>query len=82
MSVTCGRAICCKAKRRGIPLSVARHNAHLPERQRLVLQLYFVEQLNLSEIAAVLEVSIPRVHQIKASALQALRQMLEPADQD
>lgn len=62
--------------------SLAAAIARLPERQRLVLQLYFVEELNLAEIAAVLEVSIPRVHQIKASALHALRQMLEPADQD
>ncbi len=56
--------------------------ARLPERQRLVLQLYFVEELNLSEIAAILEVSIPRVHQIKASALKALRQMLADARPD
>ena len=40
------------------------------------------EKRGLAEIAAVLEVSIPCVHQIKASALHALRQMLEPADQD
>ncbi len=49
----------------------------LPERSRLVVQLYFVEELNLSEIAEVLSVSIPRVHQIKAQALQALRKDLE-----
>lgn len=53
--------------------------AALPSRQRLVLQLYFVEELNLAEIAAVLEVSVPRVHQIKAAALKALRQTLNEA---
>jgi RNA polymerase sigma factor for flagellar operon FliA len=47
--------------------------ASLPERHQLVIQLYFVEELNLSEIAAVLGVSVPRVHQLKASALEKVR---------
>ncbi|MCP5395396.1 MAG: sigma-70 family RNA polymerase sigma factor [Sphingomonadaceae bacterium] len=47
--------------------------AALPERLQMVVQLYFVEELNLSEIAAVLDVSVPRVHQLKASALAKLR---------
>jgi RNA polymerase sigma factor for flagellar operon FliA len=45
----------------------------LPERQQLVVQLYFVEELNLAEIAMVLGVSVPRVHQLKAAALDKLR---------
>ena len=45
----------------------------LPERLQLIVQLYFVEELNLAEIAQVLEVSIPRVHQLKAQALDRLR---------
>ena len=49
----------------------------LPERLRLVVQLYFVEELNLAEIAQVLQVSIPRVHQLKAQALAKLRERLE-----
>lgn len=49
----------------------------LPERLKLVVQLYFVEELNLAEIAQVLEVSIPRVHQLKAQALSKLRESLE-----
>ena len=49
----------------------------LPERLQLVVQLYFVEELNLAEIAGVLEVSIPRVHQLKAQALDRLRAALE-----
>lgn len=48
----------------------------LPERLQLVLQLYFVEELNLTEIAAVLEVSVPRVHQLKAQALLKLRELM------
>ncbi|MBS0253981.1 MAG: sigma-70 family RNA polymerase sigma factor [Proteobacteria bacterium] len=48
----------------------------LPERLQLVIQLYFVEELNLAEIAQVLEVSVPRVHQLKAQALDRLRAAL------
>lgn len=45
----------------------------LPERLQMVIQLYFLEELNLAEIAEVLDVSVPRVHQLKANALGALR---------
>ena len=45
----------------------------LPERLQRIIQLYFVEELNLAEIAAVLGVSIPRIHQLKAQALERLR---------
>jgi RNA polymerase sigma factor for flagellar operon FliA len=45
----------------------------LSERHQLVVQLYFVEELNLAEIAAILDVSVPRVHQLKASALEKIR---------
>lgn len=51
--------------------------AGLPERLKLVVQLYFVEELNLAEIAQVLSVSVPRVHQLKAQALGQLREALE-----
>lgn len=50
--------------------------AQLPERLQLVWQLYFIEELNLSEIADVLEVSVPRVHQLKALALDKVKAML------
>ena len=49
----------------------------LPERLRLIVSLYFVEELNLSEIAQVVQVSIPRIHQLKAQALAKLREALE-----
>ena len=48
----------------------------LPERLQMVIQLYFVEELNLAEIAEVLSVSVPRVHQLKAQALDKLRSAL------
>ncbi|MDP5102912.1 MAG: sigma-70 family RNA polymerase sigma factor [Erythrobacter sp.] len=49
----------------------------LPDRAKLVLQLFFVEELNLTEIAAVLDVSVPRVHQLRAKALKDLRALME-----
>ena len=56
--------------------AVAGSVAALPERLQLVIQLYFVEELNLAEIAEALQVSIPRVHQLKAQALTAMRAAL------
>lgn len=49
----------------------------LPERLQLIIQLYFVEELNLAEIAETLQVSVPRVHQLKAQALDKLRGALD-----
>jgi RNA polymerase sigma factor for flagellar operon FliA len=51
--------------------------AALPERLQLVIQLYFIEELSLAEIAEVMQVSIPRVHQLKARALETLREGLQ-----
>lgn len=51
--------------------------ARLPERLQLVVQLYFVEELNLAEIAQALAVSVPRVHQLKAQAIDRLRAAME-----
>lgn len=49
----------------------------LPERERLVLSLYYEQELNLKEIGAVLEVSESRVCQIHGQALIRLRSMVE-----
>lgn len=65
---------------------LARAIAALPERQGLVLQLYFVEQLSLDDIGAVLGVGAARVCQIKKTALDRLRQAMladgQPGDGD
>jgi RNA polymerase sigma factor for flagellar operon FliA len=47
--------------------------ALLPEREAMVLQLYFVEELNLEEIGQVLNIGAARVCQIKKAALDKLR---------
>ncbi|MPN24254.1 RNA polymerase sigma factor FliA [bioreactor metagenome] len=48
----------------------------LEERQKLVLSLYYYEELTLKEIAAALDVSVSRVSQLKTMALTALRSRL------
>lgn len=49
----------------------------LEERQRLVLTLYYYEELRLQEIAAALDVSVSRVSQLKTMALAALRRHMQ-----
>ena len=48
----------------------------LPEREAMVLQLYYVEEMNLEEIGQVLDVGAARVCQIKKAALGKLRAKL------
>ena len=51
--------------------------ALLPEREQLVMQLYYVEELNLKEIGEVLEVSESRVSQILSAVVKKLRTTLQ-----
>lgn len=48
----------------------------LPERQRLVLSLYYYEDLNLKEIGKILRVTESRVSQLHAQAIARLRAKL------
>jgi RNA polymerase sigma factor for flagellar operon FliA len=50
--------------------------AALPEREAMVIQLYYVEELNLEEIGQVLGVGAARVCQIKAGAHAKLKKAL------
>ncbi|RYY41526.1 MAG: FliA/WhiG family RNA polymerase sigma factor [Sphingomonadales bacterium] len=56
---------------------LATNIATLPEREAMVLQLYFVEELNLEEIGRTLGVTNARVCQIKKAALDKLRATLK-----
>ncbi len=56
--------------------SLAEAIAALPERERLVMALYYDEELNLKEIGAVMGVSESRVCQIHGRALLRLRSTL------
>ena len=55
---------------------VAKAIEDLPERQRLVLSLYYFEDLNLKEIGQVLRVTESRVSQLHAQAVTRLRAKL------
>ena len=58
--------------------SILRANiGRLKEQQLLVLQLYYVEELNVYEIAETMSVSTGRVSQIKSAAIKELRKMIE-----
>lgn len=62
--------------RDGFKQALAEEIEHLPERERLVLALYYDEELNLREIGEVLGVSESRVCQIHGQALVRLRSRL------
>ena len=49
----------------------------LPERERLVMSLYYVEELNLKEIGEVLGVSESRISQILSAVVKKVRQNLQ-----
>ena len=48
----------------------------MPERERLLLSLYYDEELNLREIGAIMEVSQSRVCQLHSQAISRLRGLL------
>jgi RNA polymerase sigma factor for flagellar operon FliA len=60
-------------EREDLKRELAQYIAGLPERERLVLALYYDEELNLREIGEVLGVSESRVCQIHNQALLRLR---------
>jgi len=57
--------------------AIAETVATLPEREAMVLQLYFVEEMNLEEIGQTLGVGAARICQIKKAALDRVRASLE-----
>ncbi len=56
--------------------AIAETVATLPEREAMVLQLYFVEEMNLEEIGQTLGVGAARICQIKKAALDRVRATL------
>lgn len=56
--------------------ALAHEIMQLPERERLVISLYYDDELNLREIGEVLNISESRVSQINAQALLRLRSRL------
>ncbi len=58
---------------------IARALDRLPERERLVISLYFYEELNLKEIGEIIGVTESRASQIRSRALLRLRTYLKRA---
>jgi RNA polymerase sigma factor for flagellar operon FliA len=63
-------------ERREIVTLLARAIDKLPERERLVLTLYYHEELTMKEVGSVLGVNESRVSQIHGKALETLRRRL------
>ena len=53
--------------------SVSEAIAELPERERNIVSLYYVEEMNLKEIGAILDVSESRISQILSQTVKRLR---------
>ncbi|HZV17678.1 MAG TPA: RNA polymerase sigma factor FliA [Sphingobium sp.] len=60
-------------ERESLKRAIAACIADLPQREAMVLQLYFVEEMNLEEIGLTLDIGAARVCQIKKAALDKLR---------
>jgi RNA polymerase sigma factor for flagellar operon FliA len=69
-------------ERRELVQTLAEEIGILPEREKLVVALYYQEELTMKEISKVLEISESRVCQLHAKALQRLRVGLRRAYQD
>jgi RNA polymerase sigma factor for flagellar operon FliA len=50
---------------------------HLSHREKMVILLYYVEDLSMKEIGKILSISESRVSQIRTTTLQKLRQKVE-----
>jgi len=58
---------------------LSRALAHLPERERLIMTLYYHQALTMKQIAARLDVDESRVSQLHSEALQRLKALLQAA---
>ncbi len=63
---------------KGLILDIIAGIEQLPEREKLVMSLYYEQELNLKEIGLVLGVSESRVSQIHSQAIARLRSQLQP----
>ena len=66
-----------RVQRQSLNSALAKEIEKLPEREKLVLSLYYEQEMNLKEIGQVLEVSESRVSQIHSQAAARLRSRLK-----
>ncbi len=64
-------------KSKGVRDLLIKNIEDLPEKQKLVLSLYYYEDLNLKEIGKILEVTESRVSQLHTQAVEKLRAKLK-----
>jgi len=65
-----------KLNRKTVKSVISRAIEELPEKQRMVLALYYYEDLNLKEIGDILEVTESRVSQLHTQAINRLKNKL------
>src|SRR5215216_2848826 len=68
-------------ERRELEVALVQAVKNLPERERLVLSLYYYEELTMKEISKVMEISESRVCQLHAQAVLRLRATLRQQQQ-
>lgn len=56
---------------------IAEGMKYIPENERLVLSLYYKEELNLREIASIMDLHLTRISQLRAQGILRLRSYLE-----
>ena len=66
----------CKLNRKSIHQIIIDAIKELPERQRIVLSLYYYEEFNLRKIGQILKVTESRVSQLHAQAIERLKSKL------
>ena len=62
--------------RQRLTVALARALKQLPEREQMIMQLYYDEELNQKEIASVLELTEARISQLRSKAVKSLRKKL------
>jgi RNA polymerase sigma factor for flagellar operon FliA len=60
-------------KNKGVRDIIMKTVEELPEKQKLVLSLYYYEDLNLKEIGRILDVTESRVSQLHTQAVQKMK---------
>lgn len=71
-----------RLSRESFEQALANAIANLPERERLIISLYYDEELNLREIGEILNISESRVSQISSQAVLRLRSRLSEWTRD
>ena len=73
------RRVVAQLKQRELTQALANGIAGLPEKERLVISLYYYEDLNLKEIGQILGITESRVCQIHSKAGSRLRSRMRAA---